>query len=262
MACAREIVAGKNWRNLKVLGPVTVLALTNAAFHWEANVYGSADVSTRLGVATILVLIMLIGGRVIPSFTRNWLARFNPGRLPSPLDWFDAVAVGASAAALAVWVSAPYGAMTGMLLSGAGLLQILRLARWAGERTTRERLVLILHVAYLFVPLGFFMSSMAAFGLMLPSAGLHSWMAGAAGTMTLAIMTRASLGHTGQGLTATAGTQVIYGAVLFAALARILGALFPAWATMLICLAAASWMVAFTGFAVLYGPLLFRPRKT
>jgi uncharacterized protein involved in response to NO len=87
-------------------------------------------------------------------------------------------------------------------------------------------------------------------------------MAGAVGTMTLAIMTRASLGHTGQGLVATVGTQAIYGAVLFAALARILGALFPAWALMLICLAAASWVAAFAGFAVLYGPLLFRPRRT
>jgi len=259
-ACAREIVAGGNWRNLKVLIPVTVLTLANAGFHWEAHAYGTADVSTRIGVATILTLIMLIGGRVIPSFTRNWLARFNPGRLPTPFGRFDAVAIVASSAALVFWVFAPTGAVTGTLLLGAGLLQFLRLARWAGERTTQERLVLILHVAYLFVPVGFVLSAMAAFGLALPSAGLHSWMTGAAGTMTLAIMTRASLGHTGRDLTATAGTQAIYLVVLFAALARVLAALFPTWAIVLICVAGVCWVAAFTGFAVLYGPLLFRPR--
>jgi uncharacterized protein involved in response to NO len=260
IACAREVVAGKNWRNLKVLVPVTVLALTNAAFHWEAQVYGTADVSTRLGVTTILVLIMLIGGRVIPSFTHNWLARFNPGRLPSPFGRFDDVAIVASTAALAFWVVAPSGAATGTLLLVASVLQFLRLARWAGERTTSERLVLILHIAYLFVPVGFVLSSMAAFGLAPPSAGLHSWMTGAVGTMTLAIMTRASLGHTGQDLIATAGTQAIYAVVLFAALTRILAALFPAWAIILVCVAGACWVAAFAGFAVLYGPLLIRSR--
>jgi uncharacterized protein involved in response to NO len=260
IACAREIVAGENWRNLKVLVPVTVLMLTNAAFHWEVHTYGTADVSMRIGIATILTLIMLIGGRVIPSFTHNWLARFNPGRLPSPFGRFDAVAIVGSVAALAFWVVAPSGPATGTLLLVAGLLQFLRLARWAGERTIPERLVLILHIAYLFIPVGFVLSAMAAFGLALPSAGMHSWMTGAVGTMTLAIMTRASLGHTGQDLIATTGTQAIYVVVLVAALTRILAALFPAWAFILICVAGACWVAAFAGFAVLYGPLLLHPR--
>jgi uncharacterized protein involved in response to NO len=262
LACAREIVAGENRRNLKVLVPVTLLMLTNAAFHWEAHAYGTADVSMRLGVGTILILIMLIGGRVIPSFTHNWLARLNPGRLPRPFGRFDAVAIVGSVMALAFWVVAPSGTVTGTLLLAAGLLQFVRLARWAGERTIPERLVLILHIAYLFVPVGFVLSAMAAFGLALPSAGLHSWMTGAVGTMTLAIMTRASLGHTGQNLTATAGTQAIYAAVLLAALTRILAALFPASAFILICVAGVCWVAAFAGFAVLYGPLLLHPRTT
>jgi uncharacterized protein involved in response to NO len=205
---------------------------------------------------------MLIGGRVIPNFTRNWLVRFNPGRLPSPFGKFDGIAVAGSVVALAFWVFAPSGFTSGILLLGAGFLQFLRLARWAGERTAHDRLVLILHLAYLFVPVGFVLSSMAAFGLVLPSAGLHSWMAGAVGTMTLAIMTRASLGHTGQELAATAGTQVIYGMVLFAAISRILAALLPAWTTILIGFAATGWVVAFSGFAMLYAPLLFRARRT
>jgi uncharacterized protein involved in response to NO len=89
-AAAREIIAGRNWGNLKVLIPVTILGLGNAAFHVEAHVLGVADYGIRIGVAAILVLIMIIGGRLIPSFTRNWLARENPGRLPIPYGRFDA----------------------------------------------------------------------------------------------------------------------------------------------------------------------------
>src|SRR5262249_47864810 len=201
-ATAREITAGRNWRNLKVLVPVTVLALADAGFHVEAHAFGAAAYSIRIGIAAILGLLMLVGGRIIPSFTRNWLARENPGRLPIPFARFDALTIAVSAVALCIWIAAAAGPVTGLALLAAGVLQVLRLARWAGDRTTRERLVLILHVAYAFVPLGFILTSLAAFGIVLPSAGLHAWMVGAVGTMTLAVMTRASLGHPGHALAA------------------------------------------------------------
>jgi len=132
-----------------------VLALANAGFHAEAHFSGTADYSLRAGIAAILMLIVLIGGRIIPSFTHNWLVRENPGRLPVPFDRFDMVCIAASAAMLCVWVVLPDAFATGVLLCAAAILHCARLARWAGERTTREGLVLILHVAYAFVPLGF-----------------------------------------------------------------------------------------------------------
>ena len=259
-AAAREIIAGQNWRNLKVLIPVSVLALADAGFHVEAHAFGAADYSTRIGIAAILVLLMLIGGRIIPSFTRNWLVRENPGRLPIPFGRFDALTIAVSVVALCIWIAAAAGPVTGLAPLAAGVLQVLRLARWAGDRTTRERLVLVLHVAYAFVPLGFLLTALAAFGILLPSAGLHAWMVGAVGTMTLAVMTRASLGHTGHALAAGTGTQTIYAAVVLAALARILAGLFPAQIMPLIHIAALAWLAAFGGFAVLYGPMLFRPK--
>lgn len=204
---------------------------------------------------------MLIAGRIIPSFSRNWLARENPGRLPTPFGKFDAFALLISTAALCVWIIEPDGSPTGMALFLAGILQALRLARWAGDRTISERLVLILHIAYAFVPLGFILMGLAAVRAILPSAGLHAWLAGAVGTMTLAVMTRASLSHTGHGLVAGTGTQTIYAAVVLAALTRILAALWPAWMMPLIHIAALGWIVAFAGFAVLYGPVLLRPRR-
>jgi uncharacterized protein involved in response to NO len=230
---------------------VCVFLLANIGFHTEAHVFGGADVSARAAIAAILVLIMLIGGRIVPSFTRNWLSRENPGRLPPPFGRFDMISIAVSAAALCLWVAMPEGFWTGAALCLAGVIQCVRFVRWAGERAAREPLVLILHIAYAFVPLGFALSGLAAIGAIPHSAGLHAWMVGAAGTMTLAVMTRASLGHTGRELVAGAGTQAIYAAVVAAACSRVAGALIPAWTLILFHIAALAWIVAFGSFVVL-----------
>jgi uncharacterized protein involved in response to NO len=252
----REIMAGKNWRNLRVLVVLGLLIAGNIVFHLEALWRGSADYGMRIAIAAIIVLIMLIGGRIIPSFTRNWLTRMNPGRLPRPFARFDMAALGLSAAALVGWIVAPAQIVAGILLIGAGVLQAVRLARWAGDRTLADRLVLILHIGYAFVPLGFLLLGAAiVWPVYVPaSAGLHAWTAGAAGLMTLAVMTRASLGHTGQDLVASLSTQVIYLCALVAALARILAAFEPS--LLLFHVAAIAWVAAFAGFAMIYGPVL------
>jgi len=258
---AREIIAGRKWNNLPVVGLATLLLAGNVGFHLEAHFTGMADISIRVGIAVVIMLIGLIGGRIIPSFTRNWMVRENPGRLPIPFNRFDAVTVAASAISLVLWVVLKDGAVAGAALAIAGLLHVVRLSRWAGDRTFKDRMVLVLHVGYLFVPIGFLLTSVAAFGWLAPSAGVHAWMVGAAGTMTLAVMTRASLGHTGQALVASVSTQGIYAAVVVAALARICAAVHPAWSFGLLHLAAFAWVAAFAGFAISYGPLLVGYRK-
>ncbi len=256
VATAREIVAGKNWRNLRVVGMVTLLLAGNIAFHVEAHVHGSAEYGVRIGIAAMVLLIVVIGGRIIPSFTRNWLVRENPGRLPIPFARFDVAVIGFSAVTLALWTAQPFGRLTAAALAATAALNFVRLARWAGERTWRERLVLILHVGYAFVPFGFLLASAAALDIVAAGAGIHAWTVGAAGTMTLAVMTRASLGHTGNALTASAVTQAIYAAIVIAALARICSALEPAWSGLLLLIAAFAWAAAFLGFAGSFGPLL------
>ncbi|TFV72725.1 NnrS family protein [Bradyrhizobium frederickii] len=260
-AAAREIIAGGNWRNLPVVGLVSVLLAGNVAFHLEAHYQGAADVSIRVGIGVVVLLITLIGGRIIPSFTRNWLVKFNPGRLPVPFGRFDGVVIGCSALALISWVVVPLNAVTGVLMALAGGLHLVRVARWAGDRTFRERLLVILHVGYGFVPFGFILHAIAVFGALPASAGIHAWMTGAAGTMTLAVMTRASLGHTGQALTASPAIQGIYAAVIIAALARVAAVMFPAHSYVLLHIAACGWLVAFLGFAVAFGPLLAGSRR-
>ena len=261
-AISREIVVGKNWRNLRVVGLVTLLVVGNIAFHVEAHIRGTAEYGARIGIAAIVLLIVVIGGRIVPSFTRNWLARENPGRLPSPFGRFDVAVIGLTAATLALWIAQPYGRLTAASLSVTAVLNFVRLARWAGDRTWRDRLVLILHLGYAFVPLGFLLASAAALDVAGTSAGVHAWTVGAAGTMTLAVMTRASLGHTGSALTASPMTQAIYAAVIIAALARICASLEPARSEALLHVAAFAWCIAFFGFAALFGPMLVGRRAT
>ena len=255
-AATREIAAGRNWKNLNVVALVVLLLSGNVAFHLEAHFRGFADVGIRVGIAVVVLLISLIGGRIIPSFTRNWLVRENPGRLPVPFGRFDMIVVALGAVALVSWVISPDSRIAGAALGVAGLLHLVRLSRWAGDRTLRERLLIILHVGYFFVPLGFLLNAVAAFGLVPSSAGAHGWMTGAAGVMTLAVMTRASLGHTGHALTASIGTQAIYGAIIVAALARICAVIHPAQSDLLLHVAALAWVAAFFGFALAYGPIL------
>ena len=252
----REITAGKNWRNLRVMVVIGVLIAGNVVFHAEVLRQGSAEFGVRIGLAAMVGLITLIGGRIVPSFTRNWLVRINPGRLPVPFSRFDAACLAGGAVALAAWVAAPGAAVSGALLLAAGLLHAARLARWAGDRTAADRLVLVLHAAYAFVPIGFLLGGAAILwpAWVPASAGLHAWAAGAAGTMKLAVMTRATLGHTGNPLIASPATQAIYLCVLVAALAR-MGAAFEA-SPALLYVSALGWMVAFGLFVVVYGPLL------
>jgi uncharacterized protein involved in response to NO len=260
-AVAREIVAGKNWRNLKIVAVLALLAVTNLAFHLEAHVEGVASYATRFGIGLVILLIMIVGGRIVPSFTRNWLARQDPGRLPAPFDRFDVACMVLSAASLLLWAIRPDGRATAALLAAAGVANAVRLARWAGDRTIADRLVLILHVGFAFVPLGFLLNALAAIGGIAPSAGVHAWTVGAIGIMTLAVMSRATLGHTGQPLSASPGLQAVYAVVAIAALARIAAAVLPDWSMALLHLAAFAWAAAFLGFAGLYAPLLCLPKR-
>ena len=138
----------------------------------------------------------------------------------------------------------------------AGVLQAMRLARWAGDRTFAERLVLILHIGYGFVPIGFILLAAAIiWPSQVPiSAGLHAWTAGAIGLTTLAVMTRASLGHTGHKLVASLPTQLIYLCSLIAAVVRIFAAFEPS--SVLLHIAGIAWVLAFAGFIVVFGPQL------
>lgn len=260
----REIVAGKNWRNLVVVVAMSALIAANGVFHWEAarGEIAASGYGLRFGFAAAIMLIVLIGGRIAPAFTRNWLAKTGrPGR-PAEMGAPDKAAILVMLLALALWVAAPEMRATGAALLVAAALQVWRLYRWRGAETLSEPLVWVLHAGYGFVPLG---AAALGFALLWPSAldpvaGQHLWMAGAIGLMTMAVMTRATLGHTGRPLTAGPGTTALYLAIVAAAFARFAAGLIPGQAQALYHLAGGLWCAAFLGFALLYGPTMFRPR--
>ena len=261
----REIIVGKNWRNLPVMGLLGLYIAANALFHVEAasGDYAAGGTGARLGLAVAVMLIALVGGRIVPSFTRNWLARRNDATLPTPpMQQFDKLALVVLAAALVLWIVAPLLRATGLVLLLAGALHLVRLARWAGHRCTAEPLVWILHVGYAFIPLGALAIAAAILMPVGPSTATaqHLWTAGAIGVMTLAVMTRATLGHTGQALVAAPGTLVLYLLAILAVLARAAAGVSAVNVEWMYDLSGLSWVGAFGGFAVLYGPLLWRRR--
>ncbi len=259
----REIIVGKNWRNLVVLALLLVFALANLLFHIEAARGDIAAHGTglRIGIAAVVTMISVIGGRVVPSFTRNWLAQRKSDRMPvPPMQRFDRVALVATAVGLASWVVAPQHIVTGLGLLIIGVLHSIRLARWQGVQSYPEPLLWILHVGYGFVPLGALVGGAAILwpDVVPAIAAQHLWMAGAFGVMTLAMMTRATLGHTGQSLHAGRGTVAIYLSLLGSIVARIAASIWMGSAITFYMLSGVLWIGAFLGFAIVYGPCLLK----
>lgn len=261
LICAREIVAGRKWKDLKVLAALFALASANGFFHYGNIVLGDVALPSRLAISAYMMLIMIIGGRILPSFTGNWLKKRGATRLPAAYDRLDTVALLAALAALTLWTARPDDPITGWVCALAAILHGARLFRWRGWTTTAEGLVLVLHLAYAFVVLSFAALAASAFGLLEPTAALHVATAGGIGAMTLAVMTRATRGHTGLELHASRTTVVSYGAVLLAGAIRPLTAVLPDLRAEIIELAGAAWLLAFTLFVVEYGPTLLHKRK-
>ena len=257
---AREIIAGENWRNLKVLVPVTLLGIANACYHIEAMTEGTADVSRRLGIAVLIFLIMLIGGRIIPSFTRNWLAKQGAEKMPVPFGKFDAVALVFGAAALLAWTAAPWTPASGALLLAAGLLHAVRLARWRGLATLPEPLLLMLHLAYALVPAGLIAAGGVPFGLLDPAAAAHILGIGAIGGMTLAVMMRATMGHSGRPLVAGPALTLAFMLLLGAAALRLAGSAELAAGWDGITISAVVWTAGFALMVLKTGPWLVTRR--
>lgn len=266
---AREVIAGNNTKNLVIVAALGVLVLAQALMQFAHANADDTRIVGRLGIACVVMLIAIIGGRITPSFTRNWLKKANPGREPTPIGGFDLVALVVGAVALTAWVFAEdltgnFTQPIGILLLVAGVLHLLRQARWTPHRTLAEPIVVILHVGYAFVSLGFILSGLSlteAFNVV-PLAGIHAWSAGAIGVMTLAVMTRATLGHTGREIRAGPATCLVYTCAIAAALSRIIATISPEQATTLLALSALMWCVAFFGFALAYGPMLLSTRRS
>jgi uncharacterized protein involved in response to NO len=260
---AREILAGKNWRNLPMLGALSLLLLGNLLVHLDTlDLAETAELGNRIGLVTLLMLISLVGGRIVPSFTRNWLTKARPEAAPpAPAGRFDLAALVVTGLASLIWTIAPDAAPTPWAALAAGIALALRRSRWRGHHTLPEPLLVILHIGYGWLALGLLLLGLNGLTDMFPATtALHALTVGAVGTMTLAVMTRASLGHTGRPLSAGPVTKAVYVLITVAALLRILSPLAGSQIDLALWLAGAAWSCAFGLFAVFYGLVLMRPR--
>ncbi|MCF3641714.1 NnrS family protein [Rhizobium sp. TRM95111] len=259
--CTREVVAGRKWKDMKVLGALLALAIANSFFHAAAIDDGHNHAAMRLAVAAYVVLVMIVGGRIVPSFTRNWLNKFGRTDFPVPYNRYDSVAILAGAGAFAAWTASPGHAATAAVAIVAAVLHAIRLYRWRGWAVMPEKLLVVLHVAYAFIPLGLLAIGLSALGLLEERSVLHLLSVGAIACMMLAVMTRASLGHTGRALSASRLTVTAYAALILCALVRPLGEILPDANTQIYAAAGLLWIAAFGLFCFEYAPILARNRR-
>lgn len=257
----REIVLAKN-RNLPVVLAIALFGLADLLdYAGSAGLIGY-DIGHRAGIALAVTLVSLIGGRIVPSFTRNWMQREGlTGSLPSQPTRFDIAVVLATALALGAWMLAGTVPPVGVALVFAGSIQLVRLARWRGWRTLASPIVLVLHLGYVWIPLGLLLLGATGFGAPIPaSAGVHALSVGALAGMILAVMTRATLGHTGRALHAGPATRASYLALHLAVLARVAASLVPVHYQSLLHIAGGLWVAAFALFVLAYAPVMLHSR--
>ena len=262
LIAGREVIAAKN-RNVPVVGMVLLFGVADAVdYAAVSGVIGDSEAGFRAGIALVVIIISLIGGRIVPSFTRNWMAKRGWSKgLPTQPGRLDQATLAATALGLLLWVAAPDAVLTGVILMVAGVLQLARLARWRGWRTFRDPVVLVLHVGYLWVPVGLLLLGWSILDPVVPrTSAIHALTAGAMATMILAVMTRATLGHTGRELRAGSGTVISYVLVTFGALLRVTAPLGLIDYRAGMEAAGALWAGAFVLFLTAYGPILFRSR--
>jgi uncharacterized protein involved in response to NO len=259
---AREVASAGN-RNLPIVGLVVLFGIANALdYAGAAGILDDAGIGYRAGITIVVLMISLVGGRIVPSFTRNWLAkRAINGRLPGQATRFDFATIALTAAAMIAWTAVPHDRFAGAILIIAGVLQAIRLGRWQGVRAVADPLVLILHVGYAWVPIGLALLGASILSAAVPeSAAIHALTAGAMATMILAVMTRATLGHTGRELKANAATILLYLLVTLGAVLRVTAPFGLLDYMAGIELAGLAWAGAFVIFLLAYGPMLIRPR--
>jgi uncharacterized protein involved in response to NO len=259
---AREIVAARNWRNLMMPLPIGVLAIADLLMYCElAGLDVPAGLGWRLAIAAIVSLVSAVGGRIVPAFTRNWLAKRKASALPAAHDRLDSVALACLHIGLLGWAFLPNSRPIGAVLLVGAVLNVWRLARWRGTATVGEPLLAILHLGYAWVAIGAGLLGTTLLSGAIPMpAAIHALTAGAIGTMVLAVMTRVTRGHTGRPLEADRVTTAIYATITLAAVIRVVAA-FANEATMaLLDVSALLWVTSFLLFAWKYGPMLVWPR--
>ena len=254
----REILAAKAWDRLPMGVLISLYASANLLFHGLFLNHAATDLAERMALVLVMVLLALIAGKITPGFTEDFFIQEGVSKQPAPFSLFDGLSVLVVGLAGLTWVVNLGAKVTGGAFVAAGIIHLIRLSRWYGWLTWREPLVLIMHVGYGWLAMSFLLlgAAMLGFGLHVEEA-VHALTTGAVGVMTLAVMTRASLGHTGRAKHAGPLTVLIYLLVNLGAMLRVFGPSLTQSGDVMMGLAAGCWSGAYLLFIVGYGPILF-----
>lgn len=263
---SREVISARSQRNYKVLLILGLLPISNALFLVGVARNASWARSALLaGLWLVVLLVNLIGGRIIPGFTRNWInhrlgdRKHLPARLPPPFERIDLLAswlmlgfaISYVAGAPARWL-----AILGLLTS---IVMFVRLTRWQGVYTGDEPLVWVLHLGFAWLPLGVLMLAAGSLDLLPPSAGIHALTSGAITTVIVAVASRAALGHTNRALESHPVLTASFALITLAAVLRVAATFGPS-ARVLLALSATAWLLGFACFGWRYLPILTQPK--
>ena len=258
-----SLVRSGNRRNYPFPAMLGGLFLANLLCHLDGNLAeaGTWRAGILLAVDMVLLMVVMIGGRIVPSFTSSAMKRVGRPVEIAPRPWLERAALATLLAMAVADQATPDGALAGITAAAAAAVTLARLAGWHGWRTLSQPILAILHVGYAWVPVGLALKA----AWLLAGAGfaahwMHAFTLGAFATMILAVMSRASLGHTGRDVVASWPTAAAYVLLTAAALARVFLAGFGAAYHPALMIAGLGWIGAFGLFVLVYAPILVRPR--
>ncbi len=259
---APSLLRGKS-RNLVFLLFLVVLFVANLIFHIAIlrNNPGFAGYGLMFGINIVLLIITIIGGRIVPAFTLSAVRRTDDTFAIMPFPALDRAAILSMVLVLIVDLIWPHSITAGWLAIIAAVIHAVRLSRWKTWRGLGEAIVWILHLAYAWVIIGFFLKGLFLLtGSLYASAWLHAFTTGAFAGMILAVMTRAALGHTGRPLIAAPLTVAAYLLITLSAIVRVVSPVFAEDYLNSIAVSGTLWIAAFVLFLVVYTPILIAPR--
>jgi len=257
---ARSVWAVKQWRNAPFIVILLVLASLNALSYTalSRDDFSQAQLHLHSAILLISLIILVVGGRVIPMFTANGTGT----KKVEPLLWLEILSLASMVAVIVCSLIANDGPLPGALYLIAAVSNAWRFLRWRFFNCWRQPLLWSLHLSFAFIPLGLLALALESVDLWPNgSAALHALTVGAMGSMILAMIARVSLGHTGRPLQAPKAMSLAFFLILIAGLFRaVLPVVLPAAATLTIMLAALCWALAYGIFIGYYGPMLYAAR--
>jgi uncharacterized protein involved in response to NO len=260
---AQEIIGGGSRRNYPIIGITVLLGSFNLFYHFGAfaGVADAQRIAVYLLISLVLLLITVIAGRIVPNFTANWMRARGEDNLPVNHVLTDRATILLTVLSGVAISVAPMSVATGAIALAAAFAHGARLSRWRGLATVQEPLLFALHIAYLWLPVGYALTALSVFSAVLPpTAALHALTMGAIGSMVLAVTTRVALAHTGRPLHAARLTVIAYLLFTLAVVVRVFSPLLAFDYLSMIDVSALGWSLSFAIFCWVYWPVLTQPR--